>query len=300
MSNTETALAAPVKKKSAKPKTASKARKGKVATFKTRAGEPHPLGSTVMPDGANFSVFSQHATGMELLLFASDGDVEPMQVIQMTSEDNKSFHFWHVFVEGAEPGLHYAFRVLGPDMTSEGMRYNSDKVLIDPYAFGNSMTLWDRGAAATEGDNLATSMRSVLIDPLQYDWEGDKPLNRPMENTVIYEMHLAGFTRAGNSGVASPGTYRAVIEKIPYLKSLGVTAVELLPVFQFDDKQTWEHDGRELSNYWGYSTMAYFAPHPGYCEAPGEAAHLDEFRDMVKALHKEGIEDGIPARALAD
>ena len=271
-------------------KPASRSRRKVAGGFVTRSGQPHPLGATVMPDGVNFSVFSQHALSMELLLFATEDAKEPMQIIPMTSEANKSFHFWHVFVVDAKPGLHYAYRVAGPDLSAQGFRYDPEKVLIDPYAYGNSMVLWDRGAACAPGDNLDRSMRSVVIDPLLYDWEGDTPLNRPMQDTVVYEMHVGGFTRMGNSGVAKPGTFRAVIDKIPYLKSLGVTAVELLPVFQFDDKVARDVDGRRLTNYWGYSTMAYFAPHPGYCEAPGEAAHLDEFRDMVKALHRAGIE----------
>jgi isoamylase len=258
--------------------------------FKTRSGTPQPLGAHVRKGGVNFSVFSQHATGMQLLLFASEDALDPFQIVEMSSRSNKSFHFWHVFLEGAKPGLHYAFRVSGPDLNNEGQRFDSEKVLIDPYAFGNSMMHWDRMSAIVPGDNLHGSMRSVVIDVMDYDWEGDQPLNRPMQDTVIYEMHLAGFTRNGNAGVAAPGSFRAVIEKIPYLQSLGVTAVELLPVFQFDDQTEWEFEGRRLTNYWGYSTMAYFAPHPGYCESPGEAAHLDEFRDMVKALHKAGIE----------
>ena len=255
-----------------------------------RPGVPHPLGATPARDGVNFSIFSQYAEGMELLLFASEDADEPNHVLTMSSEAHKSFHFWHIFVEGLQPGQFYAFRVNGPKREAEGFRFDPEKVLLDPYALGNSMVLWDRIAATQPGANLATSMRSVVIDPSTYDWEGDVPLKRPMQDTIIYEMHLAGFTRNGNSGVAKPGTFRAVIEKIPYLQALGVTAVELLPVLQFDDKTAWEHNGQRLTNYWGYSTMAYFAPHPGYCEAPGEAAHLDEFRDMVKALHKAGIE----------
>ena len=258
--------------------------------FATHPGQPHPLGATVSKDGVNFSVFSQHATAMELLLFATEDATEPMQVVRMAPKDNLSFHFWHVFVLGARPGLHYAFRADGPFLPEAGLRFDAGKVLIDPYARGNSMVLWDRVAATRPGCNLATAMRSVVIDPAPYDWEGDAPLRRPMKDTIIYEMHLAGFTRGPGAGVARPGTFRAVIDKIPYLQSLGITAVELLPVFQFDDRTGWDHDGRRLTNYWGYSTMAYFAPHPGYCEAPGEAAHLDEFRDMVKALHRAGIE----------
>lgn len=274
------------------PKPAKSKAKAAPATvlYSTTKGDPHPLGSTVYPDGVNFSVFSQNAASMELLLFAEGNSTEPFQIIKMTDEGNKSFHFWHVFVVDAKPGLHYAYRVHGPQEKKPGHRFTPEKVLIDPYAFGNSMELWNRGAACMPGDNLKQSMRSVVIDPLDYDWEGDRPLNRPMQDTVIYEMHVGGFTRAGNSHVTAPGTFRAVIEKIPYLKSLGVTAVELLPVFQFDDTESHEYEGNKLNNYWGYSTMAYFAPHPGYCEAAGEAQHMTEFRDMVKALHKAGIE----------
>jgi len=258
--------------------------------YQATKGDPHPLGSTVYPDGVNFSVFSQNAASMELLLFAEGNSTEPFQIIKMTDEGNKSFHFWHIFLVDAKPGLHYAYRVHGPEEKKPGHRFTPEKVLIDPYAYGNSMDLWNRGAACLPGDNLTQSMRSVVIDPLDYDWEGDRPLNRPMQDSVIYEMHVGGFTRAGNSHVTSPGTFRAVIEKIPYLKSLGVTAVELLPVFQFDDTEAHEFEGNKLNNFWGYSTMAYFAPHPGYCESSGEAQHMTEFRDMVKALHKAGIE----------
>jgi glycogen operon protein len=258
--------------------------------YQATKGDPHPLGSTVYPDGVNFSVFSQNAASMELLLFAEGNSTEPFQIIKMTDEGNKSFHFWHIFLVDAKPGLHYAYRVHGPEEKKPGQRFTPEKVLIDPYAYGNSMDLWNRGAACLPGDNLTQSMRSVVIDPLDYDWEGDRPLNRPMQDSVIYEMHVGGFTRAGNSHVTAPGTFRAVIEKIPYLQSLGVTAVELLPVFQFDDTEAHEFEGNKLNNFWGYSTMAYFAPHPGYCESAGEAQHMTEFRDMVKALHKAGIE----------
>ena len=256
----------------------------------TLPGAPHPLGATVAVDGVNFAVFSQHATAVELLLFDGPDATAPAQVIALSPVDNRSFHFWHVFVVGARPGLHYGWRVDGPSDTGQGHRFDRDKVLIDPYARGLSTALWDRGAACRPGDNVATSLRSVVIDTKAYDWEGDRPLRRPMAESVIYEMHVGGFTRGEGAGVSAPGTFRGVIEKIPYLKSLGVTAVELMPVFQFDDSEAREVDGRRLTNYWGYSTMGYFAPHAGYCERPEAGAHLDEFRDMVKALHKAGIE----------
>src|SRR5580698_931291 len=133
-------------------------------------------------------------------------------------------------------------------------------------------------------------MRSVVVDVHDYDWEGDEPLRRPMAETIIYEMHVGGFTRSPTARVRHPGTFDGVIEKIPYLKSLGITAVELLPVFQFDDTEVRLVDGRRLGNYWGYSTVAYFAPHSRYCMVPESGNHLREFRDMVKALHRAGIE----------
>src|SRR5262249_47463117 len=146
---------------------------------------------------------------------------------------NKTFHFWHVYVWGLRPGVHYAYRVDGPnDLHGQGQRYNRNKVLIDPYARGNNNALWNRGDACGPGDNLATSMRSVVIDAADYDWEGDRPLNRPMSETVIYEMHVGGFTKHPRAGVKSAGTFAGIVEKIPYLKALGVTAVEILPVME--------------------------------------------------------------------
>jgi glycogen operon protein len=258
--------------------------------YETSTGRQLPLGATPDAGGVNFSIFSEAATSIELLLFRSARDVEPFQVVALDPVRHRTFHFWHVYVHGARAGLFYAYRVDGPQDLSAGHRFNPRKVLIDPYSKGNSKALWQRGDACGDGDNLATSLRSVVIDPADYDWEGDAPLRRPMAETVIYEMHVGGFTRSPSSGVAHPGTFAGVIEKIPYLKALGVTAVELLPVFEFDESDTREFDGRRLSNYWGYSTMSYFAPHPGYCISPEAGRHVTEFRDMVKALHRAGIE----------
>src|SRR5215475_4782329 len=138
-------------------------------------GSPHPLGASPGQGGVNFSLFSANATGVELLLFASHDAPEPFQVIQFDPSVNKSFHFWHVFVHGLEAGAHYAFRVDGPWDPAAGHRFNKKKVLIDPYARGNTDTLWKRAAACGPDDNLATSMRSVVIDSAGYDWEGDRP-----------------------------------------------------------------------------------------------------------------------------
>ncbi len=254
-------------------------------------GSPHPLGATPGPEGVNFSLFSGNATGVQLLLFDRHDAPAPSQVIQFDPFVNKSFHFWHVFVRGLWAGAHYAFRVEGPFNPAAGQRFDQGKVLVNLYARGNTDTLWQRGPACVPGDNLGTSMRSVVVDPTGYDWEGDLPLNRPMAETVIYEMHARGFTRSASSGVQYPGTFAGIIEKIPYLKDLGVTAVELLPVFDFDEKGTLrELNGKALTNYWGYSTIGFFAPQCSYCISPESGSHLNEFRDMVKALHRSGIE----------
>ena len=254
-------------------------------------GSPHPIGATLHSDGVNFSLFSGNATGVELLLFAAHDAPQPFQTIRLDPFFNKTFHFWHVFVSGLRAGAHYAYRVDGPDDPSAGYRFNRNKVLLDPYARGNTNSLWSRVAACGPQDNVATSMRSVVIGTSGYDWEGDRPLNRPLEDTVIYEMHVRGFTRSPSSGVKHPGTFAGVIEKIPYLRDLGITAVELMPVFDFDETDVLRVvDGVPLTNYWGYSTVGFFAPQTTYCVNPGSGSHLREFRDMVKALHKAGIE----------
>jgi isoamylase len=263
----------------------------RVPIFETEEGSPHPLGATVQPKGVNFSLYSSGATGVELLLFDGHDSPYPLQIIPLIPSKNRTFHFWHVFVKGLKAGAHYAFRVSGPSAPELGLRYNRNKVLIDPYSRGNTKTLWKRADACNDSDNVATSVRSVVIDPEDYDWEGDKPLKLPIEDTIVYEMHLGGFTKSPTSKVQHPGTFSGLIEKIQHLRDLGVTAVELLPVFDFDQTTPLRTvDGKPLRNFWGYSTMGFFAPHSAYCVRPENGMHLKEFRDAVKALHKAGIE----------
>ena len=260
-------------------------------SFRRYQGSPHPFGSTPESGGTNFSLYSSSANRVQLLIFAKPDDLEPVKVIELSSDDNRSFNIWHAFVEGVVPGMGYAYRVDGPHEPWNGHRFDFEKVLVDPYSKGNCLSLWERGPACMAGDNLHKSMRSVVIDTGNYDWEGDQPLRHPMSETIVYEMHVGGFTKSPTSGVANPGTYLGLIEKIPYLKSLGITAVELLPVCSFDHTDVMKvHEGRKLVNYWGYSTMGYFAPHQGYCVNGDTSKHINEFRDMVKALHKAGIE----------
>jgi glycogen operon protein len=250
-----------------------------------------PLGATVDDEGVNFSLFSEEATGVELLLFDEHDDTQPIVTIPLDPAVNRSFHFWHVYVRHLTAGYHYAYRVHGPDVAHG--RFDPEKVLLDPYAKGNTDSLWSPADACGPGDNLATSMRSVIVDGRGYDWEGDQPLGRPMNETVIYEMHVRGFTKSSTSGVAHPGTFAGVVEKIPYLKKLGVTAVELLPVFAYDEREVRginPLDGSPLHNFWGYDPYLHFAPQPSYCIAPEHGEQINEFRNMVKALHKSGIE----------
>jgi glycogen operon protein len=264
-----------------------------VTPFQTEPGRPHPLGATVDRTGVNFSVFSRNATAVDLLLFDPRDDVQPIQVVKLDPNDNRTFYFWHVYVKDLKPGTHYAYRVDGPqDLQGKGFRFNPNKVLIDPYALGNTKTHFSIEDAVGPGDNMGTSMRSVIIDVRDYDWEGDQPLDRPMRDMIIYEMHVAGFTRHSSSGVKHPGTFSGVIEKIPYLKELGITAVEFLPVMQYDSQggSSLAPDGsRPLHNYWGYSTISFFAPEDSYCLNPEEGDHLRNFRNMVKALHRANI-----------
>jgi len=262
-----------------------------MAIFAAEPGTAHPIGITVYPDGVNLSLFSQAATEVVLLLFDHATAVEPAQIIRLDPFRNKTFHFWHVFVRGCGPGTFYAFRIDGPANPAEGHRFNPNKVLVGPYARGISKQLWRRADAVGPQDNLATSMRCAVVDPSQYDWEGDQPLKRPIHQSIIYELHVGGFTRSPSAGVRHPGTFGAVVEKIPYLQALGVTAVELLPVCEFDDSDTsLNAAGEVLRNYWGYSTVGFFSPHAGYGVDQTGASRLDEFRDMVKALHAAGIE----------
>ncbi|MEU4561144.1 glycogen debranching protein GlgX [Actinoplanes sp. NPDC023936] len=252
-------------------------------------GSSHPLGAHPDAGGINFAVFSEHAVAMQLLLFERHDSPAPYQIVTLDPEDNRTFAVWHVRVRGLRAPVIYGIRAFGPG-PGAGLRYDPDKVLVDPYARGLDRRLWDRASACRPGDNVATSLRSVVVDGDDYDWAGDEPLRRPMEELVIYEMHVGGFTRSPSSQVRHPGTFAGVVEKIPYLRSLGVTAVELMPVCDFDDSEARIVDGRRLTNYWGYSTAAFFAPHAGYCVSPEHGAHLVEFRDMVRALHSAGIE----------
>jgi isoamylase len=252
-------------------------------------GRPYPIGATVVDGGTNFSLFSRTADGVELLLFDREDAGTPARAIRLDPVADRTYHYWHTFVPGVRPGQLYGYRVHGPDDPASGRRFDPSKVLLDPYGRG-LVTPKDYSPehARRPGDNAATAMKSVVVNPGAYDWEGDTPLRRPSARTVVYEMHVRGFTRHCSSGLSDDvrGTYRGLIEKIPYLKDLGVTAVELLPIHAFDTLAC----PPGLVNYWGYQSVSYFAPHPQYSSRRDPLGPVDEFRDMVKALHRAGIE----------
>jgi isoamylase len=252
-------------------------------------GSASPLGATPSLQGVNFSVYSRQATRVDLLLFDDAAATHPSRVIELDPRTHRTYHYWHAFVRGIRPGQIYAYRAHGHFEPERGLRFDPAKVLLDPY--GRAVVVPDgysRTTASRYGENISIAMKSVVVDPDVYDWEGDAPLRRPFAATVIYEMHVAGFTRHPSSGVAVErrGTYAGLIDKIPYLQDLGITAVELLPVFQFDRQAC----PQSLVNYWGYSPVSFFAPHAGYCSQKHPLGPVDEFRDLVKALHRAGIE----------
>jgi len=251
-------------------------------------GSPHPIGAEVTETGVNFSVFSYHATGVELLLFDTEEATQPSRIVNLFPGTSRTSHYWHIHLPGIKAGQIYAYRMSGPFAPELGHRFDPEKILLDPYARAISTKNYQRSAAARPGSNIGTSAKSVVADLREYDWEDDRPLDHPFSRTVLYEMHVGGFTRNANSDIPKEkrGTYAGLVEKIPYLKDLGITAVELMPVFQFDAQDA----PAGLENYWGYSPMSFFAPHAGYSSRSDPLGCLDEFRDMVKALHKAGIE----------
>jgi glycogen operon protein len=253
------------------------------------SGQSSPLGATVFPEGVNFSVYSRSATWVELVFFEHEDDPQPSRIIPIDPAVNRTYHYWHVFVEGVKPGQLYGYRVQGPFDPDSGMRFDPSKLLLDPYGLEVAIPkTYSREAARRAGDNAAVAMKSVVVDLRAYDWEGDVPLQRPASQTIIYEMHVRGFTRSPSSGLSEKtrGTYAGLIEKIPYLQELGITAVELLPVFQFDVQDA----PSGLVNYWGYAPISFFAPHREYSSRQDPCGPIVEFRDMVKALHRAGIE----------
>ena len=248
----------------------------------------HPLGPRPHPDGVAFSIYSRAATAVELLLFDRPDDAEPASAIRLDPHGDRTGPYWHTFVPGLEAGRIYAWRIDGPWAPADGLRFDPRLALLDPYAPGVAIPPGYNRLGLPADGSLAGSLKSVVLDMDTYDWESDAPLQRPMGGTVIYEAHLRGMTAGPGSPApeSERGTYRGFIHAIPYLRDLGVTAVELLPMFAFDRLEA----PSGLVNYWGYQPVSYFAPHPGYASRPDAQVAADELRDLVKALHRAGIE----------
>ncbi len=263
-------------------------------------GLPYPLGATWTGTGVNFAIYSENATGIDLCLFDEpEADRENVRIRFREKTD----HVWHLFLPDAQPGQLYGYRVYGPYAPQEGHRFNASKVVIDPYAraiagkvlWGPEMFAYPLGGPAEDlkrdyQDNVALMPKCVVVDPA-FDWKDDQPLRIPLADSVIYEVHVAGFTklweivpkeiRGSYSGICSPAA-------IDYLKRLGITAVELLPIHEHCD------DGflldRGVSNYWGYNTLGYFAPESSYASGGVTGEQVNEFKSMVRELHRAGIE----------
>ncbi len=261
-----------------------------IGPYETRPGRRYPSGASVEEIGVNFSVYSRHAVAAELVLFETAASTEPFQVITLDPQVNHTFFTWHVLVVDLPPGTLYTWRLDGPfDPRGHGWRFDRRVELVDPWARAVSTLSWNRWRRQREGVQAHDSPRAVVLAD-EYDWEGDQPLPIPSEDTIIYELHVGGFTRHPSSGVRHPGTFAGLSEKIPYLQALGITHVELMPIMAFDvqdvPQAVWE---KGLTNFWGYSTHSFFSPHPGYCINPELGTHRRELRDMVKALHRAGI-----------
>jgi glycogen operon protein len=260
-----------------------------VSQIKVPFGNSYPLGATCYPEGVNFCIFSKNARQIDLLFFNSEDDGEPSKVIKLDPSINRTFYYWHVFVPGIEAGQLYGYRAYGPRNPTPGNMFDENKLIIDPYARALAgYRSYSRKASKEPGNNYKYALKSVIVDPDRFDWAGDRPLQRPYSTSIIYEMHVGGFTRNPNSGIDKNkrGTYLGLIEKIPYLKELGITAVELMPVQFFD-----EQDAQPgMTNFWGYSPISFFAPHAGYGVSHKAHEITDEFRQMVKSFHNEGME----------
>lgn len=269
-----------------------------------------PLGATVTADGTNFAIFSRHATRVWLMLFDQPMASTPTHEFELHPVANRTGDIWHIHLSGVKHGHLYLYRMDGPYQPERGHRFNRHKPLLDPYTkalTGGPNFHWDfthsfgfdRDSAQADlsfstTTNLAGMPKCIVYGDDGFDWQGDRPLNRPINETIIYETHVRSLTYHPSAAVSHPGTYHGVIEKIPHFKELGVTAIELLPIHQFDE---WEFrrfnpkTGERLRNYWGYNTLCFFAPKGHYSHLGADAGQqVVAFKEMVRALHQAGLE----------
>ncbi len=275
--------------------------------LKLLPGKPIPQGATAEAGGVNFSVFTRNGTSVILEFFEHDEDSTPCCSFRLDPRIHRTGDIWHVFVQNLKPGSLYLYRVDGPFRPNEGLRFNPNKYLLDPYAkeitptsiFSSHEKSSQNGISVDVDLNYNTVIsaagfpKCVVVDDTDFDWEGDRPLNYPLRYSVLYEAHVKGLTMHHSSGKKHPGTYRGVIESIPYLKELGITSLELLPINEFDENENTRvnpRTGERLKNYWGYSTIAFFAPKATFSSDLSRGGPTREFKEMVRELHKAGIE----------
>lgn len=259
--------------------------------FEISRGSPLPLGATLLREGINFAIFSSNATSVLLVLY-EPGAEKPIAEFPLDPRYNRTGDIWHILVRGIPSTIEYGYRVDRENNTEKHIhRFNRSKVLVDPYAkvfLGHEK--W--GHIEKNHNKQKRTLRSSIIDD-NFNWEFDQPLNTPLSQTIIYELHVRGFTRNSNSEVDNPGTYKGLIEKIPYLKELGITAVELLPINEFsetDNDRSNPTTGEKLVNFWGYHSAGFFAPKASYASSLEPGSQVTEFKELVKAFHKAGIE----------
>ena len=260
-------------------------------------GRYYPLGATLYEEGVNFAVYSQYASEIFLLLFDTADD-QPTDIIRL---EDRTKYIWHVFVHGLKAGQLYGYKIKGDFNPGCGMRFNENKVLIDPYSkaltgkfknIDNLLLAYEpvsslKDLSKDTRDNTLMTPKSIVVDD-RFDWQGDVPPDISFHELIIYEVHLKGFTAHQSSGVKYPGTYLGFIEKIPYLKDLGINAVELLPLQEFYVEDSLI--GKGLTNYWGYNTIVFFAPESSYSTKRSPGCQVNEFKTLVRELHKAGIE----------
>lgn len=272
----------------------------------TLPGKPLPLGAEVTKEGVNFSVFSRNATKVIINLYHTSDDNEPYRVIELQPHIHKTGDIWHVFVPGLKAGTLYVYQVDGPFEPEAGHRFDVNQLLFDPYAkaitpvsvFHNLPPTYRTPIDKTdielsESRHFYHFPKCVVVDDSSFDWEGDKPINLPLSKSIIYETHVKGFTAGKNANVRNPGTYDGFIEKIPHLKRLGITAVEFMPLFEFDEFENTNvnpRTGERMKNYWGYSTMCFFAPKASFAADKSPGGCVNEFKRLVREMHKAGIE----------
>jgi isoamylase len=256
--------------------------------FLMRAGRPYPFGASFVPGGVNFAVFSRHATACTLVLYER-GSTQPLVEIPFPDE----FRIGHVFAMVVfsldYEQIEYGYRMDGPFQPHQGHHFNPGKILLDPYAKAISgRDVWRQHTYPQQ----SFQHRGCLVYD-DFDWQADRSLETPLEELIIYEMHVRSFTNHPSANVKYPGTFAAIREKIPYLKELGINAVELMPIHEFDESENSFHNpetGERLLNYWGYSPVGFFSPKAGYAATGRFGMQVDEFKALVKELHKNGIE----------